>query len=97
MTIKDSIILKLFDKYLPDEHVRNILDADFDENGITYREEKVEESEILFESTGEMLKRYASAFLKGAEINGNEEINSDNDLASDLLLKVLGGKNDVES
>lgn len=92
MTIKDSIILKLFDRYLPDEHIRNILDADFDENGIYYREEKVEESEILFESIGEMLKRYTNAFLKGAEVNGNEEINSDNDLASNLLMKVLTGE-----
>lgn len=92
MTIKDSIILKLFDRYLPDEHIRNILDADFDENGIYYREEKVEESEVLFESIGEMLKRYTNAFLKGAEVNGNEEINSDNDLASNLLMKVLTGE-----
>jgi len=92
VTIKDSIILKMYDKYLPDEHVRNILDTDFDENGISFREEKVTESEILFESIGEMLKRYTNAFLKGAGINGNEEINSDNDLASNLLMKVLTGE-----
>lgn len=95
MTIKDKIILHFFEAYSSSNIIQNLIATDLDDTGIYPIPANVKESETLFESLGETFKKYSEAFLKGAEINGNEEINSDNDLASSLLMKVLTGeKND---
>lgn len=95
MTIKDKIILRFFEEYASSNIVQNLIATDLDDTGIYPIPANVKESETLFESLGETFKKYSEAFLKGAEINGNEEVNSDNDLASSLLMKVLAGeKND---
>lgn len=95
MTIKDKIILRFFEEYASSNIIQNLIATDLDDTGIYPIPANVKESEILFESLGEIFKKYSEAFLKGAEINGNEEVNSDNDLASSLLMKVLTGeKND---
>lgn len=95
MTIKDKIILRFFEEYASSNKIQNLIITDLDDTGIYPVPANVKESETLFESLGEMFKKYSEAFLKGAEINGNEEVNSDNDLASSLLMKVLAGeKND---
>ncbi len=89
MTIKDKIILGFFEEYIStNSRVQKLVDADIsDENGIYPLPNKVKESEILFNSIGEMFKKYAEAFLKGADINGNEEITQDNNL-TDLIIKL---------
>lgn len=95
MTIKDKIILHFFEEYASSNIFQNLIATDLDDTGIYPIPANVKESETLFESLGEIFKKYSEAFLKGAEINGNEEVNSDNDLASSLLMKVLTGeKND---
>lgn len=93
MTIKDKIILRFFEEYISsNSKIQNLIATDLDDNGIYPIPANVKESEILYNSLGEMFKKYTEAFLKGAEINGNEELNSDNNLASDLLMKVLVGE-----
>lgn len=96
MTIKDKIILRFFEEYISsNSKIQNLIVTDLDDTGIYPIPANVKESEILFNSLGEMFKKYTESLLKGAEINGNEELNSDNNLASDLLMKVLAGeKND---
>lgn len=92
MTIKDKIILHFFEEYASSNIFQNLIATDLDDTGIYPIPANVKESETLFESLGEIFKKYSEAFLKGAEINGNEEVNSDNDLASSLLMKVLTGE-----
>lgn len=95
MTVKDKIILHFFEEYASSNKIQNLISTDLDDTGIYPIPANVKESETFFESLGEIFKKYSEAFLKGAEINGNEEVNSDNDLASSLLMKVLTGeKND---
>lgn len=93
MTIKDKIILRFFEEYVSSNNkIQNLIVTDLDDTGIYPIPANVEESKTLFNSLGEMFKKYAESFLKGAGINGNEEVNSDNDLASSLLMKVLTGE-----
>lgn len=95
MTIKDKVILRFFEEYISsNSKVQNLIATDLDDTGIYPVPANVKESEILYNSLGEMFKKYTEAFLKGAEINGNEELSSDNNLASDLLMKVLAGEKD---
>lgn len=95
MTLKDKIILRFFEEYVSSSVIQNLINIDLDDTGIYPISVKVKESETLFNSLGEIFKKYTESFLKGAEINGNEELNSDNNLASDLLMKILTGeKND---
>lgn len=95
MTLKDKIILRFFEEYVSSSVIQNLINIDLDDTGIYPISANVKESETLFNSLGEIFKKYTESFLKGAEINGNEELSSDNNLASDLLMKVLAGeKND---
>ena len=89
MTIKDKIILEFFEEYIStNSRVQKFVDVDIsNENGLYQAPANVEESKILFNSIGEMFKKYAEAFLKGAEINGDEEITQDSNL-TDLIIKL---------
>ena len=91
LVVPDELISEISKHYLS-EKILDLISFDFED--VKQIPEKIEESKIFLKGVGDAIEKYVCSILKGAGIDPEEEIGADINLASDLLLKVLGGKND---
>ncbi len=92
MTIKEKLFMAYIEKSIESGDFDDWFDDDADFDDFTIEKEPLERSKKILKLKAKLLNEYFSAFCDEAKIDLNSEINGDNSLASDLLMKVLTEK-----
>ena len=90
MTLKEKFLINFFEKLMEyDFDDSYSADTDYDGN---IKKENLQESKELISNKTKVFKEYLSAFCKEAGLDLDSDYNSNTELATELILKLLTEK-----
>lgn len=90
MTLKEKFLIGFFEGLMEDTF-DDLYSADTDYDG-NVKKENLQESKDLISSKTKVYKEYLSAFCEEAGLDLDSDYNSNTELASELILKLLTEK-----